>query len=315
VTTGGSHPHSHARCARGHARPPDSDGADRAFALGVVANACFVVVEAGLGLFSGSLALLADAGHNLSDVLGLLLAWGAFRLARRAPTSRRTYGLGRTTILAALVNAVILAGACGGIAWEAVRRLASGAAPVAGSVVMWVAAAGILVNGGTALLFLRRRSDLNARAAFVHMVGDAGVSAGVVAAGFAMRATGLGWIDPVVGLIVVAAIAVGTWGVLRESLDLVLDAVPRGVDRDAVEAYLASLPGVTAVHDLHIWGMSTTENALTAHLVKPDPSGDDALLARICEDLARKFGISHATLQWERGDGSHVCRLAPPDVV
>jgi cobalt-zinc-cadmium efflux system protein len=147
------------------------------------------------------------------------------------------------------------------------------------------------------------------------MAADAGVSAGVVVAGFAMRATGAAWIDPVVGLFVVAAIAVGTWGVLRESLDLALDAVPRGIDRDAVEAYLCGLPGVTAVHDLHIWGMSTTENALTAHLVKPDPSGDDALLARICEDLGRRFGIAHATLQYERGDGTHVCRLEPPDVV
>lgn len=310
------HSHSHAHCATGDAGRIDSGGGDRAFALGVAANACFVAVEAALGVFSGSLALLADAGHNLSDVLGLLLAWGAFRLARRAPTARRTYGLGRTTILAALLNAVLLAGVSGGIAWEAVRRLVAGSVPVAGSVVMWAAGAGIAVNAGTALLFLRRRhSDLNARAAFVHMVGDAGVSAGVVVAGVAMRATGAAWIDPFVGLVVVAAIAAGTWGVLRESLDLVLDAVPRGVDRDAVETYLASLPGVTAVHDLHIWGMSTTENALTAHLVKPDPSGDDALLARICEDLVRRFGIAHATLQWERADGTHVCRLEPPDVV
>jgi cobalt-zinc-cadmium efflux system protein len=315
MTTGRSHSQPHAHGAPRQTAPAAPDGADRAFAIGVAANACFVVVEAALGVFSGSLALLADAGHNLSDVLGLLLAWGAFRLARRAPTARRTYGLGRTTILAALLNAVLLAAVSGGIAWEAVRRLASGAGPVAGSVVMWAAGAGIVVNGGTALLFLRRRTDLNARAAFLHMASDAGVSAGVVVAGVAMRATGAAWIDPAVGLVVVAAIAAGTWGVLRESLDLVLDAVPRGVDRDAVEAYLTSLPGVTAVHDLHIWGMSTTESALTAHLVKPDPSGDDALLARICEDLARRFGIAHATLQWERGDGSHVCRLASPDVV
>lgn len=299
----------------GHAHHGRIQGYERAFAVGVFVNAGFVVVEAGLGFMSGSLALLADAGHNLSDVLGLLLAWAAFRLASRAPTARRTYGLGRTTILAALLNAVILAAAAGGIAWEAVRRLAH-PEPVAGAVVMWAAGVGIVVNAGTALLFLPvRKGDLNARAAFVHMVADAGVSAGVVVAGLAMLATGFLWIDPLVSLVVVAAVAFGTWGVLRESLDLALDAVPSCVDRSAVEAYLAALPGVTAVHDLHIWGMSTTQTALTAHLVKPDPTGDDALLARICEDLAHRFGIVHATLQWERGDGTHVCRQESPHVV
>jgi cobalt-zinc-cadmium efflux system protein len=281
----------------------------------VFVNAGFVVVEAALGFMSDSLALLADAGHNLSDVLGLALAWAAFRFASRAPTARRTYGLGRTTILAALVNSVVLAAAAGGIAWEAVRRLAH-PEPVAGAVVMWAAGVGIVVNAGTALLFLPiRKGDLNARAAFLHMAADAGVSAGVVVAGLAMVSTGLLWIDPLVSLAVVAAVGFGTWGVLRESLDLVLDAVPGGVDRAAVEAYLAGLPGVTAVHDLHIWGMSTTQTALTAHLVKPDPAGDDALLARICEDLAHRFGIAHATLQWERGDGTHVCRLESPHVI
>ena len=299
----------------GHAHGARGPGYERAFAVGVFANAAFVVVEAGLGLLSGSLALLADAGHNLSDVLGLMLAWGAFRLASRAPTARRTYGLGRTTILAALLNAVLLAAAAGGIAWEAIRRLGH-PEPVAGAVVMWAAGVGIVVNAGTALLFVRvRRDDLNARAAFLHMAADAGVSAGVVVAGFAMLATGFLWIDPLVSLVVVAAVGLGTWGILRESLDLALDAVPNGIDRHAVETYLATLPGVTAVHDLHIWGVSTTQTALTAHLVKPDPAGDDALLARICEDLAHRFGIAHATLQWERGDGTHVCRLEPPDVV
>lgn len=301
--------------SHGHAHLDDGWGRERAFVLGLSVNAAFVVVEAGLGLVSGSLALLADAGHNLSDVLGLLLAWGAFRLARRAPTARRTYGLGRTTILASLLNAVLLAGAAGAIAWEALRRLGS-PEPVSGTVVMWAAAAGIVVNTGTALLFLRqRKSDLNARAAFVHMLADAGVSAGVVVAGLMIRATGLPWIDPAVGLVVVAAIGVGTWGVLREALDLALDAVPRGIDRDAVEAYLHGLPGVLAVHDLHIWGTSTTHTALTAHLVKPDPTGDDALLARICEDLESRFGIAHATVQWERRDGTHACRLESPHVI
>ncbi len=299
----GHHGHGHVR------------GYERAFAIGVVANAGFVVIEAALGFMSGSLALLADAGHNLSDVFGLVLAWGAFRLASRPPTTRRTYGLGRTTILAALLNSIVLAAAAGGIAWEAVRRLAH-PDPVAGAVVMWAAGAGIVVNAGTALLFVRvRKGDLNARAAFLHMAADAGVSAGVVLAGLAMLTTGYLWIDPVVSLAVVAAIGLGTWGVLRESLDLALDAVPRGVDREAVEAYLAGLPGITAVHDLHIWGMSTTQTALTAHLVKPDTAGDDALLACICEQLARRFGIEHATVQWERGDGTHVCRLEPHDVI
>lgn len=298
----------HAHCGR---RP----GYERAFAVGVFVNAGFVVVEAGLGFLSGSLALLADAGHNLTDVLGLLLAWAAFRLASRAPTPRRTYGLGRTTILAALLNAVVLAAAAGGIAWEAVRRLGH-PEPVAGAVVMWAAGVGIVVNAGTALLFLRvRKGDLNARAAFLHLMADAGVSAGVVVAGLAMLATGFLWIDPIVSLAVVAVIGFGTWGVLRESMDLALDAVPSGIDRNAVEAYLAALPGVTAVHDLHIWGVSTMQTALTAHLVKPDPVGDDALLARICEELAHRFGIAHATLQWERADGTHVCRLQSPDVI
>jgi len=299
----------------GHAHHGHGVTRERAFAVGVLLNGAFVVVEAGLGFVSGSLALLADAGHNLSDVLGLLLAWGAFRLASRAPTARRTYGLGRSTILAALSNSVLLGIASGGIAWEAVRRLAS-PEPVQGAVVMWAAAVGIVINAGTALLFLpSSKRDLNARAAFLHMAADAAVSAGVVAAGVAILVTGRTWIDPAVSLVVVAAIGVGTWGVLRESLDLALDAVPRGIDRSAVEAYLAGLPGITAVHDLHIWGMSTTETALTAHLVKPDPCGDDALLARICEDLSSRFGIGHATLQWERDDGTHVCRLRSPDVV
>jgi cobalt-zinc-cadmium efflux system protein len=183
-------------------------------------------------------------------------------------------------------------------------------------VVIWAASVGIVINTGTALLFLpARKGDLNARAAFLHMLADAGVSAGVVVAGLAMLATGFLWIDPIVSLAVVAVIGLGTWGVLRESLDLALDAVPSGIDRGAVEDYLAALPGVTAVHDLHIWGVSTMQTALTAHLVKPDPAGDDALLARICEELAHRFGIAHATVQWERGDGTHVCRLEPPDVI
>lgn len=300
--------HDHA-----HAHGPKDYG--RAFAIGVGLNIAFVVIEAVYGLASGSLALLADAGHNLSDVLGLLLAWGAICLARRAPSRRRTYGFRRTTILAALANSVILMIAVGGIAWEALQRFARPAAVESGVIVL-VAGIGIVVNTVTALLFLSgRKSDLNIRGAFIHMAADAGVSAGVVIAGLAIGATGLAWIDPVVGLIIVVVIAVGTWDLLRDSLNLALDAVPRGIDPDAVEAYLLGLPGVTAVHDMHIWGMSTTETALTAHLVKPEHEGDDELLGRICLGLAERFGINHATLQWERGDGSEPCRFEPDHVL
>lgn len=287
----------------------------RAFAIGVALNVVFVVVEASYGLAAGSLALLADAGHNLSDVLALLLAWGAIHLARRAPSRRRTYGFRRTTILAALANSVVLMLAIGGITWEAIQRFAS-PADVESGVVVLVASIGIVVNTATAMLFMSgRKRDLNIRGAFLHMAADAGISAGVVVAGLVIGATGLAWIDPLVSLAIVGVIAVGTWDLLRDSLNLALDAVPKGIDPDEVEAYLLGLPGVTAVHDMHIWGMSTTETALTAHLVKPDHRGDDELLARICSGLHERFGIDHATLQWERGDGSEPCRFEPKGVL
>jgi cobalt-zinc-cadmium efflux system protein len=245
----------------------DSADFERAFAWGVALNVGFVAAEVGFGLYADSLALLADAGHNASDVLGLLLAWAAERLGRRRPTARRTYGLRRSSILAALLNAALLLIAIGAIAWEAVQRLAR-PEPVAGGTIMAVAAAGVVVNAATALLFLSgRTSDLNVRGAFLHMVADAGVSVGVVLAGLGMRLTGWLWLDPTASLAVVAVIAVGTWGLLRESADLALDAVPEGIDPAAVRDYLRGLPGITELHDLHIWAMSTTETALTVHLV------------------------------------------------
>ncbi len=280
---------------------------NRIFAVAVALNVGFVIVEAGFGVAAHSLALLADAGHNLGDVLGLLLAWGATRLAQRKPSQRRTYGWRSSSILAAMLNAGLLLVAVGGIAWEAVQRFGRPGA-VIGVTVIWVAAAGVVLNTATALLFVAgRKRDLNLRAAFLHMAADAAVSAGVVAAGFVMLRTGWMWLDPTVSLVIAAVILVGTWGLLRESVDLALAAVPAGIDPAAVEAFLGGLPGVTAVHDLHIWGMSTTESALTAHLVKPDPRDDDELLARACRELHDRFGIGHTTLQWERGGHPAPC--------
>ena len=280
---------------------------NRAFAVGIALNLSFVVVEAVFGAVAHSLALLADAGHNLSDVLGLVLAWGATVLVRRLPTKRRTYGLRRSSILASLINALLLLIAIGAIAWEAIQRLQHPQA-VASAVVMGVAAAGILVNGITAWLFAAgRKGDLNIRGAFQHMAADAVVSLGVVLAALAMRFTGWLWLDPAVSLVIVVVIAVGTWGLLRDSVNLALDAVPQSIDPGQVETYLAALPGVNAVHDLHIWGMSTTDAAMTVHLVKPDASIDDALLARINADMHRMFHIDHTTVQFELGDAAHPC--------
>lgn len=273
---------------------------NRAFAIGVALNVIYIVVEATYGFLAGSLALLADAGHNLSDVLGLLLAWGANYLVQRKPTERHTYGWRKSTILAALTNAIILLVAMGGIAWEAVRRF-SDPSPVAGKTVIIVAAIGVVINTATALLFLSgRKTDLNIRGAFLHMAADAGVSAGVVLAGVVILATGWPWIDPVVSLTITAIILVGTWGLLRDSFNLALDAVPAGIDPEAVKTYLSDLPGVTGVHDLHIWAMSTSETALTVHLVKPDARDDDTLIEQASRELHDRFGIEHITIQWER---------------
>lgn len=305
-----AHDHHHADHGLAHSHGHDLGAVSRrAFVIGIVLNSAFVLIEATAGLMTGSLALLADAGHNLSDVLGLLLAWGAAQLARRAPSRRHTYGWRRSTIMAAQLNGALLLVAVGGIAWEAVNRARVPVA-VPGLSIMIVAGVGFLVNAGTALLFLSsRRHDLNARGAFLHMAADAAVSLGVVASGAAIAATGWNWLDPAVSLVIAVVILAGTWGLLREATDLAMDAVPAGIDPAAVAAYLAGLPGVTAVHDLHVWAMSTTEAALTAHLVKPDPRDDDAVIARATGELRDRYGIAHATLQWERSDGD--CPGAP----
>lgn len=275
----------------------------RAFALGTLFNVGFVAIEVVFGLLSGSLALLADAGHNAGDVVGLLLAWGAHYLRRRRPTARHTYGWRSASILAALLNAMILLAAVGGIGWEAIQRFGR-PEPVATTTVIWVAAVGTAINTGTALLFLRgRHEDLNIRGAFLHMAADAGVSLGVVAAGLAIRATGATWLDPVASLAIGLVILISGWDLFREALHLALGGVPRNIELGQVRDYLSGLPGVERVHDLHVWAMSTTETALTAHLVKPDPAGDDELLAQAVRGLKQRFNIDHVTLQWERGNG------------
>jgi cobalt-zinc-cadmium efflux system protein len=305
-----AHDHDH---AQGHDHAPKDFG--KAFAIGIALNLAFVATEAVYGYIANSLALLADAGHNLSDVLGLALAWGATILVRRLPTRRRTYGLRRSSILASLINAVLLLVAVGAIAWEAIGRFQH-PEPVAGGTVMAVAGVGIVINGATAWLFASgSKSDINIRGAFLHMAADAAVSIGVVLAAFAMQATGWLWLDPAVSLAIVLVITLGTWGLLRDSLNLVMDAVPPHIDPAEVEAYLAGLPGVLAVHDLHIWGISTTEVALTAHLVKPDAQVDDALLAEIQHELHERFGIGHSTVQLELGDAAHPCGQAPSSAV
>ena len=287
---------------------------DRAFAVGAAVNLAFVVGEVGFGVAANSMALIADAAHNFGDVLGLLLAWGAAYLGRRPPTSRRTYGWGRGTILAALANASVLLIGVGAIGIEALHRL-SNPQPVQTGLVMIVAAVGILVNGGSALLFLRdREHDLNVRAQFSHLAGDAAIAAGVVLAALAIRLTGLVWLDPAASLIVAALITLGTWGLLRESLGLALDAVPETVKQDEVAAFLASVPGVTEVHDLHIWGLSTTETALTAHLVYAGEA-EDRRPHELSTELRHRFGIGHATVQIESDADAALCRLRPNDVV
>lgn len=304
----GHHHHGHGHGHHGHSHAPADFG--RAFAIGTALNLAFVAAEAAAGFFTGSLALLADAGHNLSDVLGLLLAWGASVLAKRAPTGRRTYGLRKGTILASLTNAALLLVAVGAIAWEAVRRFAD-PQPVETGPVMIVAAIGIAINTATALMFMKgSKDDLNVRGAFLHMAADAAVSAGVVVAALAMWATGWLWLDPVVSLAIVVVIVLGTWGLLRDSLDLALDAAPRGIDPKAVADWLAAQPGVAEVHDLHIWAMSTTETAMTAHLVRPDEADHDQFLHDVCGQLAKRFNIGHSTLQIERGGQAHPCALA-----
>lgn len=298
-----AHNHGHGHHSHSHGAPNYS----RAFVAGITLNVGFVIVEAVFGFLTNSLALIADAGHNLSDVLGLLLAWGASWLVRRRPTPRYTYGFRRSSILAALLNASFLLIAMGAIATEAIQRFFH-PTPVNGSTVIGVALVGIVINGVTAWMFMSgRERDLNIKGAFLHMAADALVSLGVVLAGIAILTTGWLWFDPVVSLIIVTVIVVGTWNLLRDSVNLALDAVPEGIESRAVRTYLSELPGVVGVHDLHIWAMSTTETALTAHLIMPVGRPDDAFLSRISMELHDNFGIEHTTIQIETGNFLREC--------
>jgi cobalt-zinc-cadmium efflux system protein len=287
-----------------HHAPPDYN---RAFATGVILNVGFVIVEAVFGVMSDSLALLTDAGHNLGDVLGLLLAWGAATLAKKRPSPRRTYGFSRATIIASVFSGLLLMGAVGAIGWEAVNRLVEPAQP-AGKTIMIVAAIGVVINTVTALFFLSGKDhDLNIRGAFLHMAADAIVSLGVVISGALILFYGMNWIDPVISLVIAAVIFLSTWSLLRDSLNLAVDAVPRNVDPEAVRAYLISLPGVRALHDLHIWPMSTTDTALTAHLVMDVFPDSDHFLNDVAQVLETRFSIKHPTIQMERYDSDVVC--------
>lgn len=285
--------------ARGHHHGPENFG--RAFAIGIGLNLAFVGIEATAGLLYGSMALVADAGHNLSDVLALVLAWVASIAARRPPSGRFTYGYKSSTILATLANALLLAVAIGAILFETVQRLMTPQEPQ-GLVMAVVAGIGIAINGLTAMLFARGQEDINIRGAYIHMAADALVSLGVVVAGLAILATGQWWIDPLVSLVIVAVIARGTWSLARDSLTMGLLAVPARIDLDEVKRHLASFDGVSAVHDLHVWPMSTTEIALTAHLVMPARPASDRFLRDIAASLEARFGVGHATLQLESGD-------------
>jgi len=286
-----------------HARPDYN----RAFAVGVTLNVAFVIVEAVFGVLSDSLALLTDAGHNLSDVFGLLLAWGAAALARTRPSARRTYGYSRATIIASVFSGLLLMGAVGAIGWEAIGRLLDPPQP-AGKTIMLVAAVGVVVNTVTALFFLSGKDhDLNIRGAFLHMAADAAVSLGVVASGALVLFYGFNWVDPLISLVIAAVIFMSTWGLLRDSLNLAVDAVPGNVDPGAVREYLSNLPGVHGLHDLHIWPMSTTDTALTAHLVMTELPRTDQFLSDVSRELEKRFSIHHSTIQIERRDSDIVC--------
>lgn len=298
-----AHDHSHHGHSHGfghsHSHVPANTG-DWRYLVGLTLNLLFVIIEFGAGWFAQSTALMADAGHNLSDVLGLALAGGAAWLARRAAGSQRTYGFRKATVLAALANAILLLFACGAIAFEALHRF-NNPASVNSVTVMVVAGIGFFINLGTALLFMKdQHKDLNVRGAYLHMMADAGVSLGVVIAGAAILFTGWSLIDPIVSLVIVAVIVLGTWGLLVDSVDLALDAAPRGVKVEAIRDAFLALPGVTAIHDLHVWGLSTTETAMTAHLVHDRQDGD--VLLTEAQTLAReRFSITHTTLQLESG--------------
>jgi len=297
--------HSHG----GHHHHVDPNGNGRAFAIAIALNVAFVAIEFTYGFIANSTALMADAGHNLSDVLGLILAWSAVILGRRAPSERYTYGLRSTSILAALANAMLLMVASGAIAWEGIQRFAQPPV-VAGLTVTLVAAIGIIVNGLSAWLFMKgSKGDLNMRGAYLHMAADAAVSLGVVITGIIMIYTGWYWLDPLVSLCIVIVIVIGTWSLLRESVQLALSAVPAHIDVSAVDSFLRQCAGVTDIHDLHIWGMSTTESALTVHLVIPAGYPGDIFIDNIVQELKERFSVQHSTLQIEQGTTDHACAL------
>ncbi len=295
--------HRHAQGnAHGHSHGPMNY--DRVFAIGIALNVTYALIEVVAGLWLGSLSLVADAGHNLSDVIGLLLAWAAVWLSRRQPSARHSYGLGRSSILAALANALLLLAAIAVIAWEAMSRFSHPHIVPTGPVV-WIASVGILVNAFTAWLFMRgSKSDLNVRGAYLHMVADAAVSAGVVVSALVMAVTGWLWLDPATSLVIAAVIAWSSWRLLVDSLHLSLDAVPPHINADAIARYLTADPQVKDLHDLHIWALSTEAVALTAHVVCPGGHPGDAWLARVCKELHEKYGIDHATIQVETGDAA-----------
>ncbi len=293
-----SHNHSHSK--RNY---------NNAFAIGITLNVLFVVVEAGFGIYSDSLALIADAGHNLSDVLSLILAWGASALATLAATETRTYGFRKLTIMASLASALILLLTLGGITWEALGRFLA-PAPVAGPVVITVALIGVVINAATALMFFSgQKHDLNIRGAFLHMAADAAVSLGVVVAGVLIMTRGWFWIDPVISLLITAVILAGTWSLLRGSINLAIDAVPEGIDISGIRDYLVGLEHVSGIHDLHVWAMSTTEAALTVHLLVTDDTEGNTILEKVQRHLHDHFGIEHTTVQIERPDRQYECRL------
>lgn len=288
---------------------------NRAFAIGITLNIIFVVIEAGYGIVADSLALIADAGHNLSDVISLLLAWGANRLATTRPTEKRTYGLRRLTILASLSSAILLLVALGGIAWEAFERLFDPQA-VEGKIIIIVAAIGVVINTATAILFMSgQKHDLNIRAAYLHMAADAGISLGVVVAGVAILLTGWLWLDPLLSLFIVLVILIGTWNLLKESLNLSIDAVPQATDISVIKSYLNGLQNVSEIHDLHVWALSTTETALTVHLVTTDKFIDNAFLLETQQYLHDKFKIEHVTIQLENASSENSCVLNRPECI
>jgi len=296
-----SHSHSH--------HHNEVNNYNRSFGIGIALNVFFVIIEVTYGLLAGSLALIADAGHNLSDVMSLLLAWGAYYLAKKQPTAKRTYGLRKVTIMASLLSAVLLFVALGGIAWESIQRFSS-PQPVDGVIIIVVAAIGVVINTLTALLFVKgQKHDLNIRAAFLHMAADAAISLGVVIAGVAILFTGWLWLDPLLSLLIVVVILLSTWGLLRDSIDLSIDAVPQNIDLHEVKAYLLSLTNVTDLHDLHIWALSTTENALTVHLVTTDSLIYNHFIQEIQEHLHHHFNITHVTIQMENASGDYICKL------